>query len=382
MKEITYSLRSNASDSEEYYGIIRNFALQVITEGEKHLGVRLDEYIAFLAKYNLEEIREREEYILELLSFGVLWETYGRYALNIKFAPFITMAKMGEWRKKHRIAKPYIDFARGILITLFLFPEGKKSSITRSPTLAEIDKVCRWFEATGEFREQAVRFIRWRAFWGLASKEEREMIFKEIADFTQWFKGSALTALEKFTLNVDGFRERRKSYYRWREDRISCMRTRDEYHLNMTGAEILNMAYKKGYAETKGKVLLLPGCMRKRNPDKCLAKREPGGLKCIGCCLECRVNSFRLKGKKENFEVYIIPHASDLSQWAPDKCGAGRGVVASACVTTLVEGGWELKRYGIDAQCVLLEFSGCKKHWHTEGLETEISIKELDRILN
>ncbi|MEJ2636983.1 MAG: DUF116 domain-containing protein, partial [Calditrichia bacterium] len=77
---------------------------------------------------------------------------------------------------------------------------------------------------------------------------------------------------------------------------------------------------------------------------------------------------------------YIIPHASDLSLWSPRPGRPRRGVIASACVTTLVEGGWELKRYGVPAQCVLLDYSGCKKHWHCEGFPTALNVRELKRI--
>jgi hypothetical protein len=58
-----------------------------------------------------------------------------------------------------------------------------------------------------------------------------------------------------------------------------------------------------------------------------------------------------------------------------------RGVVAVACVPTLVEGGGELKRYGVPAPCVLLDYSGCKKHWHPEGVPTSLNFGELRRIL-
>jgi hypothetical protein len=86
-------------------------------------------------------------------------------------------------------------------------------------------------------------------------------------------------------------------------------------------------------------------------------------------------------GRKHNFETYIIPHASDLSLWFPKPDQPRRGVVAVACVTTLVEGGWELKRYGVCAKCVLLDYSGCKKHWYSEGVSTTLNIRELKRIL-
>jgi hypothetical protein len=183
-------------------------------------------------------------------------------------------------------------------------------------------------------------------------------------------------------MNVDEFLKNSSVRYRWREDRISCTRSRLEYHLNMVGTELMNRAFRNNFNSTDAKAVLLPGCMRWHNDEKCEAKRVPEGLICEGCQKKCRVNQIREMGKNNNFEVYVIPHASDLSLWAPKPNKPRRGVIASACVTTLVEGGWELKRYDVPAQCVLLDYSGCKKHWHCEGLTTSLNIQELKRILN
>ena len=124
--------------------------------------------------------------------------------------------------------------------------------------------------------------------------------------------------------------------------------------------------------------------MRLKPEGECEAVKVKEGLFCTGCTAECRVNQLRLLGKKQlkedRFDVYIIPHASDLSLWSPKPGEPVRSVIASACVTTLVEGGWELKRYDVPAQCVLLDYSGCKKHWHCEGIPTALNTRELKRI--
>lgn len=319
--------------------------------------------------------------MLELISFGVLWRSYAAKALKVRNAPFVTLAKMSEWRKKHRKVKPLIDFVRGILMTLFLLRGKHCHAVPDIPSLTQVDHVCKWFEATGEFREQALRFIRWRAYWGTKNPEELRNIFYGIEKFTEWFSERSEAVLGRFTANINRFLEKSRKRYRWREDRVSCGRTRLEYHLNMVGAELLNMAYKSEYNNTPSKVVLLPGCMRGRPQDECESVRVKEGLICKGCFSKCRVNQLKEMGKKHNFEVYIIPHASDLSLWSPKPGRPKLGVIASACVPTLVEGGWELKRYDVPAQCVLLEFSGCKKHWGCKGVSTELNIRELKRIL-
>jgi hypothetical protein len=183
-------------------------------------------------------------------------------------------------------------------------------------------------------------------------------------------------------VNVESFLRNAKRRYRWREDRVQCSRSRAEYHLNMVGAEIMNRAFRREFLSATERAVLVPGCMRGRSEKECLAVREAEGLTCAGCLTECRVNQIREMGLKRGFKVYIIPHASDLSLWSPREGRPLRGVVASACVTTLVEGGWELRRYDVPAQCVLLDYSGCSKHWHPEGVPTAMNLRELKRILS
>lgn len=382
MNTITYSLKLNEKDSQEYYRTVRQFTDHVTAYSADTLLPLVNEYRTYLSQYNLEAVREPEEYLLELLSFGILWKIYAPYALSIRTAPFITMAHMAEWRKKHQAMKPYIDIFRGVMTTMFLMPENRMPLLNERPTLLQIDQVCKWFEATGEFREQSLRFIRWRAYWQSIGQEELASSFKKIHEFTEWFETESEAVLGRYTSEVEKFLNNSEPLYRWREDRISCTRRRIEYHLNMVGAELMNRAFRKEFKNTDEKVVLLPGCMRAKSAEECKARRVPEGLICTGCSKECNVNRLRLMGKEKNFGVYIIPHASDLSLWSPRPGKPKKGIIASACVTTLVEGGWELKRYDVNAQCVLLDFCGCKKHWMGEGLITELNTAELERILD
>lgn len=77
----------------------------------------------------------------------------------------------------------------------------------------------------------------------------------------------------------------------------------------------------------------------------------------------------------------VIPHSSDLSRWGRKAGEPASGVVGVACLSVLVQGGWELKRHGAAAQCVLLNECGCKKHRHREGFPTQLDVRELKRIV-
>ncbi len=201
MNGATYSLKS----PDAYYRDVRKFTDEVILKSSITITPIAEDYIKYLRQYNLEQIREIEEYILELLSFGILWRAYAGRALAVKHAPFITLSKMSEWRKKHQRYKPAIDYSRGILFTLFLLPKKRIDISAGFPSLEDIDHVCKWFEATGEFREQALRFVRWRAYWAGLSGEELKIIFFTIRTFTTWFIERSAEVLGKYTENVEVF---------------------------------------------------------------------------------------------------------------------------------------------------------------------------------
>lgn len=377
----TYTLKAGEPNSEEYYRTVREFADEVMDYAASTISPGVNAFMEFLGMYQLEPIRAHSEYVLELLSFGLLWNSYGGYALATRRAPFVTLARMAEWRKRHQKLKPVIDMARGVLITLFLFPHNSTPKPPKLPMLLEADRLALWLDATGEFREQALRFVYWRAYWDTLSQQEL-LIFRDgMFRFADWFTQRSEQVFGGYTAKVESFRQDYRTRYRWREDRVQCLRPRAEYHLNMVGAELLNRAFRPAYLATEQKAVLVPGCMRKHNDDRCEAIREQRGLRCTGCEPGCHVNRLREMGFRRGFDVYIIPHASDLSLWSPQVGKPRLGVIASACVTTLVEGGWELKRYDVPAQCVLLDSSGCRKHWGCIGVSTDFNLREFKRII-
>lgn len=72
MNPITYSLNPGGQNSELYYSEINTLADLVMEKSRDSMQKIIDGYIDYIHNYNLEEVCEREEYLLELLSFGIL----------------------------------------------------------------------------------------------------------------------------------------------------------------------------------------------------------------------------------------------------------------------------------------------------------------------
>ena len=381
MQPITYRLDTDAPAAARYYPAAAAFTDKVLARARHSITPLACSYHDFIAEYGLEDTRSVEEYTFELLNLGVLWRRYGSLSLSVEMAPFHLLAFLSEWRKKHQRLKPVVDLLRGILMSFFLAPREPERTETVPCCLADIERLVRWLEATGDLREDAIRFVRWLAYWASLSSAEFGAWMERVMQFSDWFEEQARSEMGMFTPNVDAFVEHNASRYRWREDRFACLRSRVEYHLNMVGAEIMNRAFRTDFLRCDRTTVLVPGCLRLRAADDCEGVKSSDGIRCSGCEPGCRVHQLRVLGMERDFDVVVIPHSSDLSLWAPRPGEPVTGVVASACLSVLVQGGWELRRYGVPAQCVLLNECGCKKHWHREGFPTRLDIRELKRIL-
>lgn len=131
----------------------------------------------------------------------------------------------------------------------------------------------------------------------------------------------------------------------------------------MVGAEILNRAFREDFIKTKVKIVLLPACMRFHTSKICKAIHTKNGYLCTNCTSMCNVSRISKMGRQSIFQVYIIPYESDaFSKVSPLKDKVG--IVGVACVLNLLEGGWKAKSLNFIPQCVVLDYCGCRNHWH------------------
>jgi hypothetical protein len=380
MTPITYKLDYEGSAFSSYYPLISKFADRCLNEASATLTPIATTYRSFLITYGLEDPRTVDEYTFELLNLGILWRAYGATACAVNAAPFALLARLGEWRKTSPRLKQAIDIVRGILLSYFLVPAPIRRTDVAPRSLKEIERLITWLEATGDFREDAFRYIRWLGFAGALPETTFRKHFNDVLSFTDWFTAESEFTLGRFTPHVAEFNARNVSRYQWREDRFSCLRSRPEYHANMVGAEIMNRVNRTEFLSCSSSTVLLPGCMRSRTPEKCEGEKSAKGIRCIGCDTRCHVNRIREMGLRHHYDVMVIPHSTDLSRWKAQRGEEKHAVVGVACLSVLVEGGWELKRNDIPAQCVLLNECGCKKHWHQKGIPTQLDVRELKRI--
>lgn len=382
MYEITYGLRGENGSSNEYYGRAKAFAGEVLAEMKEDLHPHVERFLEFMKNEDVPYVSALESY-LELLTLGILWRIYsgdseetGDFGRNL-------LLKLSELRAETPNLKPTIDFFRGILATALLSPDLYDHMEFARPSREALKNFVLWLNATGEFKEEAYRFENWISYFQAAGEKTAVEVIREAIAFAAWFEVASERALGDFTENVERYLNEIRPNRYWKEDVVFCGRRRVEYHLNMVGAEIMNEVYRESFLNTKQKLLLVPTCMRRLGEDHCRAVQDEKTrwLRCVKCQEECQVKELLDQEAELEFRTYMVPHNSDLDAQDATEGGNELGIIGVACVLNLLSGGWMLRRKGIPAQCVLLDYCGCKGHWHHEGIPTELNLERLRTLM-
>lgn len=381
MEQITYSLSNNQSNSKEFYRRLADFTDWWLAVVPSPISKIIQQYQIFIRREQREEIRSREEYLLEFLTLGIYWNLYSSKAMRLPELSGRVLTKLSALRRRGKIIKWFCDPLRGILSTLFLSPfQIFESPI---PTRENLDVLLKWLLATGEFRHDWDRLYGWYQY--LATLKEVEFInqMNQTIQLASRFESKSEEMFGIYTLAVGEFLTQTHPTYHCREDAIFCGRKPVEYHLNMLGAELMNRAFRRAFQETARKVVLLPGCMRIAGGKYCQAVSGFLGDRCTSCSPRCNVFRLVQLGNEIGYDVYIVHHESAiLSKGTVTQVQEEQiGIVGVACLLNLISGGWKLKEHDIPAQCVLLDYCGCKQHWHKKGIATKLDENQLRLII-
>jgi uncharacterized protein len=222
MEPITYSLKLNQKDSTKYYEDISTFTDDVLSVSESFLTPIIEKFQFHLEKRG-EKVPPYEECAFELLMPGTLWRTYGGRASQLSDEPQRLLANLANLRRKNESLKPYIDPLRGVMATIFLSGENENAYFPRL-NIKSLDKLLKWLEATGEFKEESEHLQIWKDFLSLEESQKVTEYLKDILIFADWFKKTSKVFIGDYTSNVDKFLSDRHSEHLWQEDVIFCGR--------------------------------------------------------------------------------------------------------------------------------------------------------------
>lgn len=381
MYTITYNLKPDNESAENFYRILSEYSSEVYAELDEIL---YDQLLAYFRYYHHEggKIYTHEEGYLELLTLGVLWCVYSGDALATQPSTTDFLQMLADVRENSKQLKPIVDAFRGICLTAMMSPDLYDHMGLAAPTLSNLNQLLDWLEATGEFKQEVLRLRHWENYLDSLSAEKAELMLETIISLGLWFEKDSIEGLGEYTEQVDRYLNELRPKRYWKEDVIFCGRRRVEYHLNMVGAEWLNKAYRQAFLEKTQRVVLLPTCMSILPKDECKAHEVGDWLKCVHCSEDCQVSQLSYMESEYNFQLFMVPHSSSLKVLPEGLERNELGIIGVACALNLISGGFMLAALNIPAQCVLLNYSGCKQHWHPEGMPTSLHAHRLVQLLS
>lgn len=378
MKTITYNLRLQEPDSETYYKHIHRFSTLVYQHTHTKLGYLIEGMAQYCKSLSGVALRTEAEYAVELLTMGLTISTYFGASQKTPKGIVDLLKHLYSYRSEFSSHKQQIDELRGSLMETWMLPHLGDASTNTTLNRNSFNTLINWLEATGEFTEETKRMRMWQFYFDSTPEMDDSEALKNIQEVFHWFKQSAQHELGKYTVGVQSFLQNEHKSYAGREDVLFCGKGEDAYHLNMVGAEIMNWGFAPTFNATYHKTLLVPGCMRPNNGLKCKANQEGTDITCNKCNKNCNIGKLAKLGELQGFDVYIVPHSSTFTKWLKKwENTTQTGLIAVACLLNLVPGGYEMRNLNIPAQCLLLDFCGCQKHWDAEGFATEINEKKL-----
>ncbi|MCW1300980.1 MAG: DUF116 domain-containing protein [Candidatus Nanoarchaeia archaeon] len=136
----------------------------------------------------------------------------------------------------------------------------------------------------------------------------------------------------------------------------------------------LNSYYKRNFAQSDRRALLLPHCARKYMDNRCKAKFDENipTYYCSHCSEDCLVNQGSSLGVKYGYDIYVIPGSACVKKIL--QSGAYNGVVGVACPMEIKLAGETLRNLNnVAGQAVILTKNGCSN--------TSFDLRELERVL-
>ena len=348
----------------------------VFVQQADHLaGDLLDGYLAYVGAGDGASVRSRGEHAIELLTIGLLRREMGALAAATTDRTMDRLEELWALRSREPLRKTEADAERGRIFHHLLCEAGMFSG-----QRADDSRLVRWLSATGEFVQEALRMRPWLAgndvFWATDDFRARP------DELAEWFTLEAASRLGAWTAGVEAFRQDVLDRQLPREDLMLITRTEPLYHLNMVGSVVMNRGFLPGYARRPRKVVLVPGCMRAHDNHDCQARHDGLDISCTRCDPSCEVAALDRMARSRGFQVFVVPHASTFTAWLQHwRREPDTSLVAVACPLHLVPGGYEMRALGLDAQCVMLDYSGCKRHWDPRGIPTRLDRRRLLEVL-
>lgn len=372
MDIFTYNLKGKSIKSDTYYEKLKAVSNRIKNLLFDYGKIYLEEFMIYVVKNNVEDLRTKDEYAIEFLMIGSMLKDYRKYIKKINKGTLGVFKILNKLRKSKSLNRN-VDKIKGYLISNILMREVNENDNDNY----DINILINWMESSGDFKEEVYRMKVWGTFLEDKDEEYKKKFFYKSLNIAESMCKICDGIIGLYISQLDIFLKKSKNKYKNREDLIYCTKGKVQYYFNMVSAQIMNEVYSEQFLRCKEKNIFAPRCMRQVK-NQCKAVEGEYGLKCKGCSDNCNINKLNNLIENRDIDVYIIPHETIINK-IEIKDKNKIGVIGIACIPNLMAGGWKALRLGFIPQCVLLDYSGCGKHWLDKEKMTEINSVYLEK---
>ena len=374
---LPYDLKAGDVTSNRFYQILSKYCEELLYKIYPATNSVVEDFQRFLHQGKIEKVRYKQEYCVEYIMIGVLWNRYISVALNTSF---IT-SQIGLGIKTYLQSHPDTDLSSQkfpLFDKFFLKAGNEEPEFSYVNFLRLID----WMTITGHFTEEVKRLANWEKYLSNFSETEVSDFLSKISRYANWVESINYSFFHEFTKGIFAYLQTDVNDKYGSADIILHEKMPEEYHFSILAIQTYNLLWKQEFSATAHKIVLLPNCMIPIN-ENCKYYEQHGYRFCSACnCFGCNIG--RVKNMLgSTSEVMIVQHEFGfdfLKDW-PDK--ENYGFIVIACVATLLNSCLQMRGMGFKIQSVYLDNCGCFTHWTNKGEETitGINMKHLLEIL-
>ncbi|HBH48742.1 MAG TPA: hypothetical protein DDX98_08880 [Bacteroidales bacterium] len=183
--------------------------------------------------------------------------------------------------------------------------------------------------------------------------------------------------LDDYLLDVDGY-IKQKSLIKLTDKKLGI--SREQYVLYMLEAELTNRINRKEFNAAKGKVAMLPHCLKDLN-ESCQASIEGFDYVCRLCKKDCHIYPIVKVLRQHQIESFLWTGNSfkSLIQESRNK-GQTFGMLGIACIPELINGMRTCSKIPIPTVGFPLDGNCCRRWWG-KTFQSTFNIGQLNKLL-
>ena len=373
-----YSLKAGSSNSDAYFSDIALFADYWSAYLHTHLKETVDQVLDQRDFLNLPTL-SFDEVCLEMLALGINILEHGDQAESTPAWLLHILDGLYSLRERYARFEAPLDLLRGWLGGYCLNTYRSQKYFNNLPE--SLSKLIQWMKVFA-LDSQALRLSGWGPYFSACGVFELKYFLDTCRNLVYTFSTDSENYLKKYTASDHNPIEDKYSRYAFQYDSVLRQSSAIEYRLGFLGTEILNRVYRKKFQQSHSRLIILPPCLRRWQNDSCQATQTPLGAQCSACHPDCKVNQITQKAARLNIPVVMIPDDSlKKTCVSSGQAGSGLGVIGAACALRNWCAGWAANELGLNAQGIILDNAGCRKHWSKCGNSTDVNMDRLFSLL-